>query len=209
MDESRESRETRETRETRESRDETTVEVDLDRDLDRDPEETRRRLAKDDDGDLANDTSRVLGRSRLLSSSLAFLQGVFGLATTFVLSGTSVRTGWAHTYAAGVSVACGVEGLTHVAARAANRLNTSLDVLGFVLCVASYAGVAGLATNTEDDQHGVPVDAIETATCLFALAWGLMTARLAASCVEREARDECTFELRFVSSGTGVVGNGR
>lgn len=192
--------------ETREiSREET---VDLTVDLD--PEETRRRSAKDGDGVddlLANDTTRVLGRSRLLSSSLAFLQGVFGLATTFVLSGTRVRTGWAHTYGAGVSVACGVEGLTHVAARAANRLNASLDVLSFVVCVASYAGVAGLATNTEDDRHGVPVDAIETATCLFALAWGLSTARLAASFVEREARDECTFELRFVPSG--VPGNGR
>ena len=56
-----------------------------------------------------------------------------------------------------------MEGLAHVAARAANRLSASLDVLSVVVCVASYAGVAGLATNTEDDAHGVPVDAIETA----------------------------------------------
>lgn len=143
-------------------------------------------------------TTHVLAKSRLLSSSLAFCQGVVALSATFVLSGTRVRTGWAHTYGAGMTIACGVEGLAHVASRAANRLTVPLDVLAFVVCVASYAGVAGLATNTEDDRHGVPVDAIETATCLFALAWGLMTARIAASTVEREAKNECTFELRLV-----------
>ena len=166
-----------------------------------DPEETRRRLdrAKDEGGG-GGETTHVLARSRLLSSSLAFCQGIFALATTFVLSGMSVRTGWAHTYGAAMSLVCGLEGLAHVATRAANRLSISLEVLSVIVCVASYVGVAGLATNTEDDRHGIPVDAIETAACLFALAWGLMTARIAASVVEREARNECTFELKFVSS---------
>lgn len=151
--------------------------------------------------DARRETTHVLCRSRLLASTLAFSQGIFALATTFVMtSNPRVRTGWAHTYGAAMSLACAMEGLAHVAARAANRLTTSLDVFSLVVCVASYVGVAGLATNTEDDAHGVPVDAIETATCLFALAWGLMTARLAASFVEREARDECTFELKFVSA---------
>ena len=153
--------------------------------------------------DATGNTTHVLSRSRLLASSLAFSQRIFALATTFVLLGPNVRTGWAHTYGAAVSLACAFEGLTHVAARAVNRLTTSLDVFSTIVCVASYVGVAGLATNTEDAAHGVPVDAIETATCLFGLAWGLMTARLAASFVEREARDECTFELEFVSSGGG------
>lgn len=166
-----------------------------------DLEGTRRRLASTND-DGKDDATHVLARSRLLSSCLAFCQGIFALATTFVLtSDPRVRTGWAHTYGAAMSLACAMEGLAHVAARAANRLSASLDVLSVVVCVASYAGVAGLATNTEDDAHGVPVDAIETATCLFALAWGLMTARIAACFVEREARNECTFELKFVSGG--------
>lgn len=156
------------------------------------------------DDDATGKTTHVLSKSRLLASTLAFSQGIFAIATTFVLLGPNVRTGWAHTYGAAMSLACAFEGLTHVAARAVNRLTTSLDVFSTIVCVASYVGVAGLATNTEDDAHGVPVDAIETATCLFGLAWGLMTARLAASFVEREARDECTFELKFVSTNGGV-----
>lgn len=176
-----------------------TTTISIDDGVDVDPEETRRRLASPND-DEKDETTHVLARSRLLSSSLAFCQGTFALATTFVLTtDPDVRTGWAHTYGAAMSLVCGLEGLTHVAARAANRLSASLDVLSIVVCVATYVGVVGLATNTEDDAHGVSVDAIETATCLFALAWGLMTARIAASTVEREAKTECTFELKFVS----------
>ena len=149
------------------------------------------------DDDATGKTTHVLSRSRLLASTLAFSQGIFAIATTFVLLGPNVRTGWAHTYGAAMSLACAFEGLTHVAARAVNRLTTSLEVFSAIVCVASYVGVAGLATNTEDDAHGVPVDEVETAVCLFVLAWGHMTSRLSAAFVEREATRECTFEVRF------------
>jgi hypothetical protein len=128
---------------------------------------------------------------------LALLQVALAFSATCVLSSKPVRTGWAQTYGAMMSLVCGLEATTHLVARATRRLSFSLDVLSFVVSVMTYAGVAGLITNTEDDQHGTAIDEIEAAACLLSLAWGLMIGRMAACSVERDAKKQCTYEFRF------------
>lgn len=143
--------------------------------------------------------THVLMRSRFMLAAFAFVQTVFGLSAVFVLSDASVRTGWAHTFGLFCAVLCATEGALHVVLRSLGKLTAVIDAVSFVACALCFGGLAGLVTNTEDDAHGVAVDGIETAVCLFVLAWGHMAARLSASVVEREAMRECTFEVKFHS----------
>ena len=143
--------------------------------------------------------THVLMRSRLMLSAFAVVQTVFALSAVFVLSDASVRTGWAHSFGLFCAVLCATEGVVHFSLRSLGKLTPVADAVSFFSCALCFGGVAGLVTNTEDDAHGVTVDAVEASVCLFVLAWGHMAARLSASFVEREATRECTFEVKFHS----------
>lgn len=158
----------------------------------------------EDEGEMLDPSSRavqshVLRRSRILCWRLVGMQTVLSFVVVCALSDRSVRTGRAHTLGIMAALLCGLEGIVHIAARLTKRVTFYLETVAVVTCVLSYAGVVGLVTNTEDDKHSVPVDTIEAAACIFVAAWGCMTARLAASAVEREATRECTFELKFMA----------
>ena len=105
--------------------------------------------------------SHVLQRMRIPSRCLVFAQSVLSFSAAAVLSGRETRTGWAHTFGVVTALLCGLEGLVHVAVRAADlHMNIAFDIVAVTTCVLSYAGVVGLVTNTEDNQHPVPVDAV-------------------------------------------------
>lgn len=141
--------------------------------------------------------THVLMRSRFMLAMFSLVQTAFALSAVGVLSDASVRTGWAHTFGLFCTVLCAVEGGVHGVLRWLGKLNEKVEIFSLVSCALCFVGLVGLVTNTEDDAHGVPVDEVETAVCLFVLAWGHMTSRLSAAFVEREATRECTFEVRF------------
>ena len=138
----------------------------------------------------------ILTRTRLMASSLSMAQMVCAFSLLAFLSDPKTRTGWAQTLGAIAAVVCGFDAAAHVAARAANHLTVKLDILSSAVCLVSFIGLVGLITNAEDSCHDDPIDAIEAAASLFAIAWAASLARLVLCAAEREAREQCTFELR-------------
>ena len=138
---------------------------------------------------------KILGRTRFMASCLSIAQLVCSFSLLAFLSDSTTRTGWAQTFGAIAAVVCGFDAIVYLMARAANHLTVRLDILSTVVCVISFIGVVGLITNGEDSCHDDPIDVIEAAACLFTLAWAASLARLVLCAAEREAKEQCTFEL--------------
>ena len=143
----------------------------------------------------------TLQKTNTLMISLGCAQAISSFVALGFLSDRAVRTGWSQSLGAVASIACGLDGVASVAARAADLLPSLRPrVASFVVCVLSYAGLIALVTNTEDSQHDTAIDAVEAAACFFVLAWAFLLARIVGGEVEGEAKSETTFELRLRSN---------
>lgn len=142
---------------------------------------------------------RQLTRTNVLILTLATAQAVFSFAAVGFLALSDVDGAWVRALGLAAAALGTFDGVMLVASRSRCARGIVLDLIMSATCVIMSVGIVGLVFDVQNRDRASEdsMDAAERGLCSLILAWGLFLARLGADAVEREARIECSYELRF------------